>query len=215
MIMEVFIFKPGNMHSLVILLALLQISLIAEQHDTTLLKIKQNWQFIEHSAKVFDLNPKYLAAVIYVERNNNYDWTDEIFDIYRAKIGQNSSIGFCQIKIRTAYFIEKQFNDSNSKYNVCDKYQSLIKVSPNTNILLDKLIEDSVNIFYAGAYLYIIQNHWKNAGCSIKERPDILGTLYQTGLFNFDSSERKPRRNPKSNEFGLKVARSVKYFRKF
>ncbi len=48
-------------------------------------------------------------------------------------------------------------------------------------------------------------NRWEKLGYSINNRPDIIGTLYSTGLFYSDGKERKPNANPKANEFGEKV----------
>jgi len=39
----------------------------------------------------------------------------------------------------------------------------------------------------------------------ISDRPDILGTLYSSGLFYSDGSERFPNNKPKSNHFGKRV----------
>ena len=160
----------------------------------------------------FNIKPEYLAAIIYTERTLNYDWTDRVFDVVLAKNGKNSSIGFCQIKFKTAYFIERQLNDSKLEYYPGKKYEGTIKVSKNPNELIRKLMSDSLNIFYAAAYLRIIQSKWSSAGFSVDDRPDIIGTLFQTGLFSTDGSLREPNPNPRSNKFGKKALESVNLF---
>jgi len=67
---------------------------------------------IASASEKFDVNPAYLSAIIYTERTKNFDWTDEAFDEVIARVGQNSSLGFAQVKMKTAYFIEKQLSQS-------------------------------------------------------------------------------------------------------
>jgi hypothetical protein len=68
---------------------------------------------------------------------------------------------------------------------------------------------------YAAAYLRIIQSRWERAGYPIDERADILGTLYSTGLFNPDGTERLPRSNPAANMFGRKVKVALHLFQDY
>ncbi len=53
------------------------------------------------------------------------------------------------------------------------------------------------------------------AGYSIDDRADILGTLYSTGLFNPDGTERTPRSNSDANMFGRKVKEALHLFHKY
>jgi len=83
-------------------------------------------------------------------------------------------------------------------------------VSQTVGELIKKLMDEQLNIFYAAAYLRMMQTRWAKAGYPIDKRPDILGTLYSTGLYNNDGTERQPNPNPKANEFGKKVLESTK-----
>ncbi len=84
-----------------------------------------------------------------------------------------------------------------------------MQLSRTETELINKLDSDSLNILYAAAYLRIFQSHWFNKGHSIDTKPAIIGTLYSTGMFYSDGKERKPRKNPESNEFGKKVIANV------
>ncbi len=181
----------------------------AEPADTTLEKIRINRETIHEAARKFAVNPSYLAAIIYTERTLNYDWSDAAFDVALALSNKNSSIGFCQIKLKTAYFIERQFHDTNSVYFPGEHYQPLLKISQTPKELIEKLVNDRTNILYAAAYLHLMQTRWKNAGFLIDGRPDILGTLYSTGLYNNDGTERQPNPNPRANDFGNKVLQAI------
>ena len=204
---------PEIFRHLFFLLIFLVVPLFAEQPDITLLKIKEHKTLIESAAKYFEINPKYLTAIIYVERTLNYDWEDDALDIPLAEGGFNSSIGFCQVKMKTAYWIEVQLNDSKRSYFPGKKYSGCLKTSKSPEEIIKKLQSDSLNIFYAAAYIRIMQSRWSKANCSIDHKPEILGTLYSTGLFNIDGSERKPRRNPEANSFGKKVLEACGLFK--
>ncbi len=185
--------------------------LFAEHRDTTLFKLQQREKLIEKASQIFDVNSKILTAIIYTERTLNYTWEDDALDNILAEAGLNSSIGFCQVKLKTAYWIEVQLNDTSSVYFPNKKYKGKLKLSNSPNEIIAKLENDSLNIMYASAYLRIIISHWQKMGFSIDERADILGTLYSTGLFKRNGSERKPNENPKANQFGKLVVKHL-YF---
>lgn len=184
----------------------------AEQHEETLKKINERKELINSASEKFGINSLYLSAIIYTERTKNYDWTDEVFDELIARAGQNSSMGFCQVKIKTAYFIEKQLNDPVSNFYCGKEYEGILTISANPFVLIEKLNNDSLNILYAAAYLKIIENYWGKRGFSIKEKPEILGSLYQLGLFHPSGKVREPHFNPQPNEFGVMVKESVGLF---
>lgn len=188
--------------------------LFAEKPDTTLFKIEQNQYLISHASSLFDIDSITLSSIIYVERSLNFTWEDIAFDKLLAQNGLNSSIGFCQVKLKTAYWIEVQLNDSNSTYYPEKKYESLLTVSNSVEELINKLESDSLNIMFAAGYIKIISSYWDSKNCNITSRPDILGTLYSTGLYNRDGTERAPNKTPKSNHFGRKVKDAIIEFRR-
>ncbi|MBU0560654.1 MAG: hypothetical protein KJ799_18780 [Bacteroidetes bacterium] len=182
----------------------------AEHPDTTLAKLQQRKELIELASEVFDVDSKILSSIIYVERTLNYSWEDDAVDNLLAEAGLNSSIGFCQVKMKTAYWIEVQLNKTNSIYYPNDKYKGKLSLSKSSKEIIEKLNNDSLNIMYATAYLRIIINRWEKENYPIDNRADILGTLYSTGLFKRNGKERLPNRNPKANGFGKKVKESIK-----
>ena len=186
--------------------------IFSEDHSETMKKIRNNYKYILDASHYFQINPSILASIIYTERTLIVDWTDEVFDVAIAKLGLNSSIGFCQIKIKTVFFVEAQITDSNRAYFPGFIYNGLLKVSESIDKLINKLKRDSLNIYYAAAYLRIIQSYWKSNGYTIDNKPEIIGSLYQTGLFYPDGKERKPRWNPQPNQFGRLVKKAIYYF---
>lgn len=177
------------------------LSLTAE----TLHQLEQHKAIVRLAAKRFQINPLFLSAIIYVERVLNYDWVDEALDLLLARRGYNSSIGFCQVKLKTAYWIEKQLADSSSMFYPGEAYRQILPVSNSPKELIARLSNDSLNIHYAAAYLCIIQSYWQRAGFPIADRPEILGTLYSTGLYRRNGELRLPHAHPKPNYFGEEV----------
>ena len=57
-----------------------------------------------------------------------------------------------------------------------------------------------------------MQSYWAKAGYPIDLKPQIIGTLYQTGLFKVNGLIRIPRKNSIPNDFGEKVLLSTKLF---
>ena len=194
--------------SLALFILLFSGLLFAEHPDTTLSKLEDQKSNMEFAAKTFNINPDYLRAIIYVERTNNYNWQDEYFDDYLAKKGQNSSIGFCQVKMKTAYWIEHQLNDSLSEFYPSKDYQNILQISQSPQEIIDKLNVDRTNLLYAVAYMRIIQSYWEKAGFPINDRVDIIATIFSYGIFSRDTGKPlKPHGEPKANCFGSEAER--------
>jgi len=186
--------------------------LFAEHPDSTLVKMKEQSTNIEYASKTFDIDSVKLKAIIYVERTNNYNWQDEYFDDYLAKKGQNSSIGFCQVKMKTAYWIECQLADSLSEFYPGKKYEDLLQVSQSSQEIIDKLEDDQTNLLYASAYMRIIQSYWESKGYSIDNRVDIIATIFSYGIFSRSTGEPlKPNSDPKPNWFGEQVGEAYQF----
>ncbi len=194
--------SKNNLKIFLVILFVPLLLLKAEYPDSTISKIKVNQELITQASRIFNIDPNILSSIIYVERTQNYTWEDDALDEYLAQVGLNSSIGFCQVKLKTAYWIEVQLNDSLGSHYIGDKYFEILKFSKSPKEIISKLQNDSLNILYAAAYLKIIQTHWQKDGFPIDDRADILGTLYSTGLFYRGGEERKPNKNPKANWFG-------------
>lgn len=175
----------------------------AEHPDSTLIKLNEQSANIEYASKTFDIDPVKLKAITYVERTNNYNWQDEYFDEFLAKKGQNSSIGFCQVKMKTAYWIEYQLADSTSEFYPGEKYKEILPISQTPQEIIDKLEDNRTNLLYASAYMRIIQSYWESRGYSIDERVDIIATIFSYGIFSRATGEAlKPNANPQPNWFG-------------
>lgn len=153
----------------------------------------------------FNVDPRTIFSVIYTERMLNYDWKDDALDVILAINGKNSSIGFCQIKLHTAYWIERNLNNPLSPYYLGKETGKRFPKSRYRDELIGKLKAVDLNIQYAVVYIAMFQRRWGGMGFDISENPGILGTLYSTGAYKKDGSERTPHSSPKMNYFGKRV----------
>jgi len=186
-------------------LFILLTGLFAQGNDAALQTLKENRDLIIEHSRLFDVQPRIVAAVIYAERVLNVNWRDTYLDKLMALNRINSSIGFCQVKLNTARWIEKNLNDTSSKYFLGDSIAAFFPESVYLDELIERLEDTSRNIIYAVAYLAMFKNRWLRAGVDIGCRPDILGTLYSLGAYKTNGEERLPHPDPVPNTFGAVV----------
>jgi len=168
------------------------------------MSILSRGNLIQNASKIFEINPRVLAVIIFTERYLNHNWLDDELDFLLLQFGLNASVGFCQIKFETADWIERQLNWSKSNYYLSEKVHKVIKVSKDRGELAQKLQNDSVNILYAAVFLKMNIERWKSEGSfgkegiDISENVGILGTLYSNGVRRSDA-------NININKFGRKA----------
>lgn len=108
--------------------------------------IESQRDIIIKSCSLYNIKPRMYVSIIYGELKNNFDEWDR-FDNFRAKIGMDPSIGFAQIKVSTAFWIEDNYADN-----------KIIFKSNNQEELVKKIINDSINILYSVFYIKLIQD---------------------------------------------------------
>lgn len=185
-----------------LVLFILLTGLLAQEDDVTFQELVEHRNLIIKHSELFHVQPRIVAAVIYAERVLNVNWRDTYLDKLMALNRLNSSIGFCQIKLNTARWIENNLNDANSKYFLGDSIAAFFPESIYLDKLIERLDDPSLNIMYAVAYLAMFQRRWAREGVDISSRPDILGTLYSLGPFKTSGEERIPHPDPVPNRFG-------------
>ena len=117
------------------------------------------------------LNSRTFASVIYAERRRNINVWDR-YDEMRAELGHDSSVGFSQIKVSTAVWIQAVL-----EHRLFLIEQEALQLSS----VVKDLCDDSLNIHMAGTYLcYMIESFQKKHN----RRPSAaeLATLYSRGV---------------------------------
>ena len=169
--------------------------------------IKKYAIIILNAAMYYNVDAAVVAGVIYAEQTTHVN----IFDIadVAGYIGINMSVGIGQIRMTTAEKVEKKGYIPLSALAVKHWKLKTTKMiyGRNTQDRYKRLYNEEINIYYVAAYLRYLQDIWEGEFRDIKNRPDILGTLYNIG------SERA-HPYPKSNEFGDKVM-NIYYTLKF
>ncbi len=190
-------------------------ALAANNEERVLNEIAEHQQLIRNSANAFGISPRLVASVIYAERFLNYNLEDDWLDGLFAESGYNSSVGFAQIKVTTAFWIEKEIHNPNSLYYLGDDVKSKFPRSTSRPELIHRLFNDSINILYCCAYAAMIEQRWEKAptgfstGAFLSDRnkTGIIATLYSLGTIRFDGTERIPHSNPQMSHFGKTAQR--------
>ncbi|MDE3057973.1 MAG: hypothetical protein KGJ59_08450 [Bacteroidota bacterium] len=124
--------------------------------------------------------------------------------MFRTTPISGGSVGFAQIKVTTAFWIEKEIHNPQSLYYLGSDVERRFPRSTSRSELIHRLLNDSTNILYCCAYLAMIQQRWEKAGAFLSEqnKTGIIATLYSLGVIRFDGTERTPHPNPQMNHFG-------------
>ncbi|MDE3057287.1 MAG: hypothetical protein KGJ59_04950 [Bacteroidota bacterium] len=173
-------------------------------------EIVEHYELINNAAHTIGISPRLAASVVFTERFLNYNWEDALLDGLFAQSGYNSSVGFAQIKVTTAFWIEKEAHDTQSLYYLGSETARRIPRSTSRSELIHRLLNDSINILYCCAYIAMIEQRWENAPTgfstgaflSDQNKTGIIATLYSLGVIQSDGNERMPHPNPQMNHFG-------------
>ena len=164
--------------------------------------MRGNAQFINDAACRFGVHSRLVAGVIFVEQVMNVSWVDRALDATFAGYGFNTSIGIGQVKIETAEWVESVLRDSTCEYFLNDSSSRVFPTQGSRDDMIKRLSEPKWNTLYVAATIAVIIKRWSVAGFPIDHRPDIIGTLYSTGVWEDEQEKKKPHANPIPNGFG-------------
>ena len=95
--------------------------------------------------------------------------------------------------------------DEEGVFYLGDTLRDRIPLSKDRDELVGRLNDPSWNILYAGAYLRMIQNHWKqslSAPWNEHRMVGIVATVYSVGLTTHHGTVRPAHEFPLTNRFG-------------
>lgn len=143
--------------------------------DAELLTMK--CQEISCAANHFGIAIEPMIGAIGAELAYNTDWEDMIQNLVaRGGIPLPSavSVGFGQVNGKGASATQNFFSQH---------YPGVYfpRNADASSTLARKLAREETNIFYVAAVIAHAQFAYKNAGCDISQRPDILVSLYNSG----------------------------------
>lgn len=180
----------------------IHISVYAQVSPQAIQVLKKNTEAIVSAGNLFNISPRLIASVIYVEHALNVTWVDRDVDPLLAVYGLNVSLGLGQVKINTAVWIEQSLHDSTSAYFLGANCSELIPLSASREETIKRLLLPPWNAKYIAANLAMIRYRWKEAGVTIDDNTEILATLYSAGVVENNIEKRFPRTQPVSNGFG-------------
>jgi hypothetical protein len=149
-----------------------------------------------------DIQPRLLVSVAIVEQIRLYYTQRELFEkVFKPlKILANANKmawGVMSIKEKTAIQTEDYLKDEKSPFYPGDKYKNLLDFPSGADKDKERYnrLTDEHNHYYSYLYGALIikevQAQWEKAGYSMKYRPEIIATLFNTGFNNS-----KPKENP-------------------
>lgn len=176
---------------------------MGEEWQTFVAAVIKDKKELDKAGSAADITPRLLVAQLAVEQlrlfHTNREIFKKIFEPLKILGNQSQfSWGIMGIKRETAVQIENNLKNENSDFYPGKKYEKLLdfatadKEAERFKRLTDE--EDHYWTYLYGAlYLKEIAVEWEKAGYDIKNRPEILSTLFNIG---FERS--KPNGNPSS-----------------
>ena len=160
---------------------------------------------IVQAANQVGISPRVLASIIYAEHKLNVKLGENILDYVFAKSGYNSSMGIAQVKIGTAFWIERQVNDPQGQFYLGKNVELKMPYSNGWDEIVERLNTPEINILYASCYIAMISKEWEPVLELIdsgNNKVGIIATIYSLGILDSDSKIRKPHLDAKANNFG-------------
>ncbi len=165
---------------------------------------------IMEASKNSGVNPRIVVAQVFVEQLRLFTTNRELFKTVFAPLNilgvqSQFSWGVVGIKQETAIQIENNLKDSNSFFYLGKQYEHLLdfKTENKDEERFTRIIDEDNRYYsylYAGLHIKQLEVQWEKAGYNIKNRPEILSTLFNIG-FKYSI----PNANPKSGGASISV----------
>ena len=151
-------------------------------------------------SEITKVSPKMIMAITSVEQMRLFFDEREIFKLVFKPLGKlgvqtNFSWGITGIKENTARQIEKNLKDKDSIFYLGKDLENILDFNTNNidSERFDRLTDNKSNYYsylYTALFIKQIYTQWEKSGYDIKNRPEILGTIYSLG---FEKSIPKPK----------------------
>jgi hypothetical protein len=118
----------------------------------------------------------------------------------------NTSFGIAGFKPKTIGIIEDNLKNKNSIFYLGPEMEHIVDYKDGVDVLSERMnrITDAKNPYYSylyvGLYMKQIITQWQKSGFDIKNRPEILATLYNLGFYYSN-----PKENPQSGGATIKI----------
>lgn len=149
---------------------------------------------IKRAAHDAGISPRIILSSVIGEQFRFFNSKREVFKSYfepmkiLASLSQ-VSFGIAGLKPKTVTIIEDNLKDINSEFYLGPDMEHIVDYAPNIDIESERLsritnVKDSYySYLYSGLYMKEIVAQWQKKGYDLKERPEILATLYNLGFY--------------------------------
>lgn len=164
--------------------------------------LEKDAEIINRVSDETGVDARMIASAVIPEQSRFFTDNREVFKRYFEPLKllvslSKFSLGVSGIKQETAEAIEKHAQNSTSPFYPGDTFASLITYPEGADKkqeLFNRLTNEKDHYYsylYTAIYLKEIEEQWMRAGFDVKNRPDVLVTLFNLG---FDASI--PKENP-------------------
>jgi hypothetical protein len=151
-------------------------------------------KIIERVSNETGVPARLIATVVVPEQIRFFTASREVFKRYFEPLkilGSLSqfSLGVSGIKQETARTIEQYANDPNTPFYPGEAISPLLSYPESTgqdSELFNRLTDEKDHYYsylYTAIFLKQIMHQWEEAGYSIKDRPEVLSTLFNLGFY--------------------------------
>lgn len=174
------------------------------------LAVAKDKHLIDSAAMMTGVEPRLIVAVLVGEQIRLFNSSREAYKKWIGplkilSVETTFSLGVTGIKVPTAQTIERNLKDSTSLFYLGKQYEHLLDFKTN-NIAQERFqrLTSYKNHYYS--YLYAALNvkqimvQWERAGFPIRNRPEILATL-----FNIGYEVSVPKENPIVGGSGINI----------
>ncbi len=151
-------------------------------------------EVIKKAAKDANISPRFILSGVIGEQFRFFNNRRESFKSYFEPLKilaslSNTSFGIAGLKPKTVGIIENNLKDQTSKFYLGPDLEHIVDYNINADVESERMsrITNSKDPYYS--YLYVglfmkeIISQWEKEGFDLKNRPEILATLYNLGFY--------------------------------
>jgi len=149
---------------------------------------------IKRAAKDANISPRLILSGVIGEQFRFFNNRRESFKTYFEPLKilaslSNTSFGIAGLKPKTVGIIESNLKDKNSVFYLGPDMEHITDYNQNADVESERMSritnakDPYYSYLYVGLFMKELMAQWQNKGFDLKERPEILATLYNLGFY--------------------------------
>ena len=149
---------------------------------------------IKRAAKDANISPRLILSGVIGEQFRFFNNRREAFKTYFEPLKilaslSNTSFGIAGLKPKTVEVIESNLKDKNSVFYLGPDMEHIVDYNQNVNVESERMSritnakDPYYSYLYVGLFMKELMAQWQSKGFDLKQRPEILATLYNLGFY--------------------------------